>query len=298
MYLFDFSLITFRLRIFEAKMKDRNNDMRMNCTICSCKEYVAAESVKCAFCGHFPILHQIISAEDSSNSTSTATANNIQSDFALPSEPLHIPKEKFGSFDSSSCSVNVSEPASESPKENDLEERDEENDDIGDEEVDNVVSETARINTKHKQKITVKDGLPYLLKRQSDGFVVVCQVCNVTVSPGEHHRGTTLIIDHTKTPRHRLNLTLVSDLYSVDEKVQKLMNMYPNTFMTSKQGKKVLKCTVCDQEFKIEAKLLLSNILHLDGKKHATNSKKRPSSSSSITSFFQKKRTTYEPIEL
>ena len=202
------------------------------------------------------------------------------------SEPLHIPKERFGSSDSSSCSVNVSDPASESPKGTDLVERDEE-------------------NTKHKQKIrkyleelhSKEDDLAYLLKNHGDGFVMACQVCNVTVSPGEHNR---LIIEHTKTPRHRLNLTLVSDIYSVDEKIQKLMNMYPNTFiMASNQGKKVLKCKVCDQEFKMEAKLLFSNILqHLDGKKHATSSKKRQSSSSSITSSFQKKRTTYEAIEL
>ena len=173
--------------------------------------------MKCAFCGHFPILHQIISAEDSSSSTSTATASNIQSDFAPASEPLHTPNEQFGSSDSSASSVNVSEPVSESPKESDLEERDEENDDIGDEEVDHVVSETARINTKHKQKIrkylenlhSKEDGLPYPLKNQGDGFVMVCRVCNVTVSSGDHHRGTTLIIDYTKTTRHRLNLTLV-----------------------------------------------------------------------------------------
>ena len=82
-------LITFRLRIFEAKMQDRNNDMRMSCTICPCKEYVAEESVKCAFCGHFPILHQIVSPENSSSSTSTS-ASNMQSYFALLSEPLVI----------------------------------------------------------------------------------------------------------------------------------------------------------------------------------------------------------------
>ena len=43
-------------------------------------------------------------------------------------------------------------------------------------------------NTKHKQKIrkyleelhSKEDGLPYLLKTQGDGFVVACQVCNVT----------------------------------------------------------------------------------------------------------------------
>ena len=127
--------------------------MRMSCTICPCKEYVAEESVKCAFCGHFPILHQIVSPENSSSSTSTSTsASNMQSYFALLSEPLHIPKEKFGSSDSSSWSVNVSDPAPESPKGTDLEERDEE-------------------NTKHKQKIrkylaelhSKEDGLPYLL---------------------------------------------------------------------------------------------------------------------------------------
>ena len=96
----------------------------------------------------------------------------------------------------------------------------------------------------------------------------------MTVSPGEHHRGTTLIIDHTKPPRHHLNLTLVNDMYN--EYVSKYIHY---DFKEGKEGVEVQARFVTSKW-----KLLFSNILqHLDGKKHATNSKKRPSSSCSIT---------------
>ena len=143
-----------------------------------------------------------------------------------------------------------------------------------------------------------EDGIPYIVKLKSDNqYQVECQICNSLISLGETHRGWSALEEHVQTSRHRLNLTLVSDLLTLDEKLQHLLDAHPGTFVLPiVNGKKSLKCRSCNKFFSTESKLWHSNVLqHLDGSSH----KKRPAPATrQIDSFFAKKPKSHKPVSL
>ena len=332
-------------------MKDRNNDMRMGCTICECKEYVSEESVKCAFCGHFPVLHQIqndvrtipitvpVSSSSSIRNISTGISSSSNSSINSSSNSSSNTSSNTSSEKNQEGIVNVpsdSSYQSENSGERDIaddlfaaateaqnetitqsndqcsmgeltqtaaEYSDDESVEITGSKVRETVFES-RLKAFLRKLYSKEDGKEYVIKIKSSGeFQVHCQVCDTIVDLGQRHRGWSNIENHTQTPRHQLNLTLVSDLVSLDAKIQKLISAYPNTFVLPVvNGKKSLKCSLCNKTFKTESKLLFSNVMqHLDGNEHTKQKRKRPNANKidKITSFFKKKSPqTHEPVGL
>ena len=305
-------------------MKDRNGDMRYGCTVCSCKEYVTEESVKCAFCGHFPIAHVTSAESRITVQTPPSFPPSIPPSVTSPTR-VASPIQTLEPIAGCSTDPEVPEPEAVESVESEAVESVEskavesvESEPTG---VESVVygeidewAKRAKSKTRCKSTFSKRveafltnlhaneDGLEYQLKEGDDGNCsVVCQVCNVSLSLKEQHRGFFNLEEHVKTPRHKLNLTLLSDLYTLDEKVKTLMDAYPNTFSlpVGKNEKKVLRCRKCTQDFKMEAKLVFSNVMqHLQSDKHKKSSLKRPNiPTKSIGSFFTKK-PTHEPVDL
>lgn len=158
-------------------MKDRNGDFRMECSQCSCKEYVVEEgSVKYSFCGHFPVSHAV--ADFSQN-----PGNSI-----LPS---------FSGFVSTTSSLTIDgketplSPTS-SNEESNLKQKQNENEIENEIEIENLLPSTSSTKSKSakmkrlenflRDLFSKEDGEPYTAENENE---VLCNVCNTKVNLGE-----------------------------------------------------------------------------------------------------------------
>lgn len=263
-------------------MKDRNGDFRMSYSQFECKEYVTEESVKCAFGGHYPTVHEVLPA---TVLPITEVSHEVQVSLTVSSNACEVLHEALVPSPVSfiTCEVlheaQVSSPAVSSSKTTHEEEIVEVNSSISSsirmvddiKEIDNNDSINVVQLNKHLSKIySREDGKGYTISVQEKIMIVHCNICNVSVSLGEN-RGYQRINDHIETSRHLLNLSLISDLIPLDKKLTCIMDVLcPNNFVIpSVKGKSLFRCRLCNKDFKSEAKFLMSNVSqHVKSKEH------------------------------
>ena len=155
------------------------------------------------------------------------------------------------------------------------------------------------------QKIQVQEGsYNYEITEQGTCIAVRCQTCNVVINvESKGVKPIEKLKRHFGTSRHKLNLALLGDDLSIDTKIEKLLNKYPETFiLPTSQGKRIIRCKICSSkgsgcDFKTDSKLVFSNILqHVKSKKHLEASKKPKTAT--VTAYFQKKVISHNPIDL